>query len=424
MNLSIAIRMTSLVVLLGASGLAGAGDADMNAGDNVPAYTGPNALDRAKSFFGSSDTPAPTDGDAAPKEKSVFDGFTKMFGGSGGESKPAKVKIKDIDQVFANSATEFDPECKSLVEPFGVTDNLASLVSLGAKVALTNALQQYGGGTKQDLRSTLKLAGKNLNWLPMDAERLFGERLHQAELAALMDPAVGKNRKMIEQANGLLQKLAAQVQEETPYHFEIYVRRNSGRNAKALPGGYLYLDQGLVNDRKNDDLAAFALAHELAHVLQRHETRATQARLTDAIDSVDGLRKLFDSVGGSASKNPAAMLAYSNELMTRFVTFSKAQEMQADACAVRLLDGMYPDKKRLAQVIRSFKASLAPPQPETAASNQLEVFMRNVQKMDKLDEQHPNSQDRSANLDKMLVEVAKPKKKPDVMANKVASVQK
>lgn len=61
-------------------------------------------------------------------------------------------------------------------------------------------------------------------------------------------------------------------------------------------------------------MAYFALAHEIAHLLQRHETRSIQARITDSIGSFEGLCKLIDG----ATSNPASWLAYSNELMTRF----------------------------------------------------------------------------------------------------------
>ena len=148
------------------------------------------------------------------------------------------------------------------------------------------------------------------------------------------------------------------------------------------------------------------MAHEIAHVLQRHETRSLQARLTDSIDSLDRLRKLIDG----ATSNPGSLLVYSNELMSRFVVFSKGQELQADACAVRLLDSAFADKKKLAEVIRTYTKSLPPPEAAAASRNQLEVFVENVGKMDKLHDQHPNSVERVANLEKMLAEVSMPKK--------------
>ena len=95
-----------------------------------------------------------------------------------------------------------------------------------------------------------------------------------------------------------------------------------------------------------------------------------QARLTDSIDSLDGLRKLIDG----ATSNPGSLLVYSNELMSRFVVFSKGQELQADACAVRLLDSAFADKKKLAEVIRTYTKSLPP--PEAAAASASRSFKR------------------------------------------------
>ncbi|WP_295993355.1 M48 family metalloprotease, partial [Rugamonas sp.] len=346
---------------------------------------------------------APAVPDAPPPADSpgLFGRVKSFFGGDGQASK-----VKDIDEVFSTSAREFDPTCKSMVEPFGVTDNAMSLLKLSARIGLNNAAVKIGaGGQAMDMRGMLKLAGKNLNWLPTDAERMLGEKVHGDMADELLDGDRKPNRVLIARAQLLLQTLALQIKEETPYQFQIDVRKGAG-NAMALPGGYIVIDRDLVADAKNEDKAYFALAHELAHVLQRHETRANQARLTDAIDSVDGLRKLMEA----SNRTPASLMAYSNDIMTRFVVFSRAQEMQADACAVRLLDAAFPDKKRLHHIIQSYQASMGPPVADGAAGGQLDLFVGNLGKMDKLGEQHPNSLERRANLDKMLVEVSVPAK--------------
>jgi Zn-dependent protease with chaperone function len=378
---------------------------------DTPPAEAPGLFDRVKSLFGSSDQSENSDraepagkgekGDKGESGEKSAEGpsfFSRLTGSAG-----SPTKVKDIDEVFALSAHEFDPSCKSLVEPFGTTDSLLSLGKLGTKLMINNASARYGfGGQIMDLRSTIRLAGKNLNWLPMEAERMLGERIHTEMVADFLDGERKANRPALARANQLMQLLLTSVKEEMPYKFQIDVRKGSG-NAQALPGGFLVIDRDLVVLPKNEDKAYFALAHELAHVLQRHETRAIQARMTDSIDSVDGLRKLIDGVGNK----PASILAYSNDIMTRFVVFSKDQEMQADACAVRLLDVALHDKKKLHQVIRSYQASLPPPTPDAVAANQLGMFIDNVQKMDKLGEQHPNTQARSANLERMLAEVDK-----------------
>lgn len=375
------------------------------AGNEPPAppaepAAGGGFFERAKSWF----KPVDTSQDA----KAVENG-----GPSGGPPAPEAgatgrnpSKVKDITEVDSISAKAFDPTCKTLVEPFGLTDNMLSLGVLVAKLKANDLVISLGGsGTHMDLPQTVRMAGKNLNWLPMDAEHLLGERLHQDAADNLLDPARKGNAAIIANAQAMLERIVAQIKEPTPYQFQIFVRKGSG-NAQALPGGYIHIDRDLVVNSKSADRANFALAHELAHVLQRHETRATQARLTDGVDSFDGLRKIL----ASATGNPAAVLTYSNGLMERFVTFSQDQELQADACAIRLLDGLYPDKKQLAKVVQSFKDSLGPPlRAEAVDTNQLLVFVSHVEKMGKLDDQHPNTVMRAKNLDQMMLEIRKPK---------------
>ena len=353
------------------------------------------------------------EGKAKGKEKSFF-GSVKGAFGFGGEEKSVS-KLKDIQEVSLISAKQFDPACTSIVEPFGVTDNLGSLAMLGAKLAIGNMVISINGGSQLNVKSTLRLAGKNLNWLPMQAERMLGQSQHDAMAGSLLDINKKSDREVVERANAIMQKILLQVKEETPYKFDLSVQRKGGMNAQALPGGFIHVEKDLVADKKKDALAYFAMAHEIAHVLQRHETRSVQARVTDSIDSLDGLRKIIEG----ATSNPGSLLAYSNELMTRFVVFSKSQELQADACAVRLLDSAFPDKKRLAEVIRTYTKALPPPEPASAAGNQLEVFVENIGKMDKLHDQHPNSSERIANLEKMLAEVSTPKK-PSTADAKVA----
>jgi hypothetical protein len=256
--------------------------------------------------------------------------FSRLTGSSG-----SPTKVKDIDEVFSLSAREFDPSCKSLIEPFGTTDSLLSLGKLGAKLAINNASARYGfGGQSMDLRSTLRLAGKNLNWLPMEAERMLGERMHGDMAADFLDGERKANKPAVTRANQIMQALLTGVKEELPYKFQIDVRKASG-NAQALPGGFLVIDRDLVTVPKNEDKAYFALAHELAHVLQRHETRAIQARMTDTVDSFDGLRKLIDGVNST----PGNIMAYSNDIMGRFVVFSRIRRCRPMpvpcACSMR-----------------------------------------------------------------------------------------
>ncbi|MDI6606649.1 MAG: Maf and M48 domain-containing protein [Candidatus Omnitrophota bacterium] len=62
---------------------------------------------------------------------------------------------------------------------------------------------------------------------------------------------------------------------EIDYHFQVIEDKEV--NAFSLPGGYVYLNSGLVEKVKNDDELAGVLAHEVAHIVARHAIKKLQA---------------------------------------------------------------------------------------------------------------------------------------------------
>ena len=93
------------------------------------------------------------------------------------------------------------------------------------------------------------------------------------------------------------------------YHF--YVVNSDVVNAFALPGGYIYVNRGLIE--RTDNLSEFAgvLAHEIGHVAERHSIeqlqRAQQANMGLAVlygvllgRNPSGVEQAGIQVGGSA----------------------------------------------------------------------------------------------------------------------------
>ena len=75
---------------------------------------------------------------------------------------------------------------------------------------------------------------------------------------------------------------------EIPYHFRIVVSDNV--NAFAIPGGYIYVTTGLLRTAENEAQLASVLAHEIAHVNERHSVKALrQAVLAAGIADTVGL---------------------------------------------------------------------------------------------------------------------------------------
>ena len=64
--------------------------------------------------------------------------------------------------------------------------------------------------------------------------------------------------------------------------YRAHVVNTSDINAFALPGGYVYVNRGLIEAVRNEGELAGVLAHEMAHVAQRHGTFAGEQGLRRA----------------------------------------------------------------------------------------------------------------------------------------------
>ena len=73
--------------------------------------------------------------------------------------------------------------------------------------------------------------------------------------------------------------------------FTIKVLDTDEINAMALPGGFFYVNSGLILACDSEDELAGVMAHEIAHVCAHHAAREmTQAELhADRVDSADDL---------------------------------------------------------------------------------------------------------------------------------------
>jgi hypothetical protein len=319
------------------------------------------------------------------------------------------VKIKEIDRVPRGRSPAADRTCKNLVEPFGVSDSAISLAAFQLKCKAASIKPPFGlpglpgftpaaptGGA-----CDIHQAARQLNWLPMPLELQIGQQAHDKKSAAgelLPDDRRGRNA--YQTARRMLADVLAQVKEPTPYRFAISVTNRSGGNAEAAPGGFLYIDRDLVTRPEKAGLATFALAHEVSHVLQRHETRELQLRLTDGIDTFEDLSKTL----AATLSDPKLLLKRANDLKQLYMLHSEEQELQADGCGVRLLSSLMPGPE-LTGAIDAFIHSLPPPQrpqpPRAPYDPQSEI----ANLRDGQFSSHPSTQARVQNLQTMLGEV-------------------
>ena len=129
-------------------------------------------------------------------------------------------------------------------------------------------------------------------------------------------------------------RLAAQAPgAKFPYQFKVV--NASEVNAFALPGGFIYVNRGLVAKARTEGELAGVLAHEIAHVALRHPTnQASKAYLAEA-----GLGLLGGLLGGKTQSSTGQIIGAVGGfgLNSLFLKFSRSAESQADVVGSQIM---------------------------------------------------------------------------------------
>src|SRR5438876_7980165 len=176
-------------------------------------------------------------------------------------------------------------------------------------------------GKKDDVDAigNRNIGGRGLgNWYSVEKEIAIGKQYAQqveASVKLVQDPVV------TEYVNRVGQNLVRNSDAKVP--FTIKVVDDDSINAFALPGGFFYVNSGLILAADNEAEMAGVMAHEIAHVCARHWARQ-QTRSEWA--NIAYLPLIF--VGGGAGY--AARAATSFIVPLGFMKFSRGFEAAAD----------------------------------------------------------------------------------------------
>jgi Zn-dependent protease with chaperone function len=172
-------------------------------------------------------------------------------------------------------------------------------------------------------------AGFNL-FSPQDDANIGAQSAAEAEqqLPILRDPAVEGY------VNRIGQRLAANAGGPS-FHYQFRVVNASDINAFALPGGYVYVNRGVLDYSRNEGELAGVLAHEISHVALRHGThQASKAYAAQA-----GISILGGILGGHVGSGTANILNTIGGigLNAVFLKYSRDLESQADVRGAQIL---------------------------------------------------------------------------------------
>ncbi len=214
--------------------------------------------------------------------------------------------IKRIDGCFYNVVG------LPLRKLYLIFKKLGLLAAAGILFILTGCSTEYNLVTKQE-------------------EKYYYSTDQEVKMGKSIDRQVAKEYKFsgdplqLKRVQDIGAKIAAvSDRKEIDYHFQVL--DDDTVNAVSLPGGYVYVNTGLLDKISNDDELACILAHEVGHIVARHSIKKLQA-----LQSYSLLRLLVAVSPVSGDVGNAADTAFTQFLLG----YGREDELLADQLGAR-----------------------------------------------------------------------------------------
>lgn len=129
------------------------------------------------------------------------------------------------------------------------------------------------------------------------------------------------------------QRIAA-ASDEPGSEYRFYLIRDSALNAFAVPGGHIAVNTGLIMATESEAELASVLAHEVAHVTQRHLARMLDQSKGQGLKMLGALAAAI-LLGGEAGQ--AAFVAANASAIENQLEYSRGFEREADGIGLQTL---------------------------------------------------------------------------------------
>lgn len=172
--------------------------------------------------------------------------------------------------------------------------------------------------------------------LSKSAEAQIGRAIMQQIRAS---GQVVEDPQVTEYINDIGHRIAAYAN-DGEYKFSFFVIDDPNINAFALPGGYIGVHTGLFAATRSEDELAGVLAHEVAHVTQRHIARAIHANSRQSILNTAIMLGaiLVGAAGGASGEVMEGAIAVAQGVAAQQqINFTRSSEYEADRVGISAL---------------------------------------------------------------------------------------
>src|SRR5690349_661426 len=150
--------------------------------------------------------------------------------------------------------------------------------------------------------------GKGVNLYSLEKERALGQEMAETidrQTKFVTDPDI------VKYVSGVAQRIIGNSDAQVA--FTIKVVDSTQLNTFALPGGFLYVDKGLLSELDSEAELAGLIAHEVAHVAARHGTRYATRRTAWNVISFPVIYMAGPGAIGARQIGPLALRKFSRD---------------------------------------------------------------------------------------------------------------
>ncbi|HEY5808559.1 MAG TPA: M48 family metalloprotease [Povalibacter sp.] len=203
-------------------------------------------------------------------------------------------------------------------------------------IFLTTALLAFGAGAQSDTADDLPDIGSPAQtMMTLEDEYQIGRMVVRGlrdQDQILEDPEVAE----------YLQSLGSRLSSEAhdgAQRFNFFAVKDHAINAFALPGGFIGVNAGLVLETQNESQLAGVMAHEIAHVTQRHIARSIAAQSRSSLVSTAAMLAaiLLGAAAGGGDGAMAGVAAAQSLAIQQQISFTRANETEADRVGIGIL---------------------------------------------------------------------------------------
>jgi len=165
-----------------------------------------------------------------------------------------------------------------------------------------------------------------------------------------------------EYVNEIGHRIAAQANNDGLHDFSFFVIEDPVINAFALPGGFIGVHTGLLEATRNEDELAGVLAHEVAHVTQRHIARSIHSGQRQSMMSMAiMLGAILAAVAGADGDAVQGAIAVAQGTSAQQqINFTRSNEYEADRVGIEALANAGFDPQGMASFFEVISRSNTP----------------------------------------------------------------